>query len=149
MTDQAANEIRIQAIYLKDASFEAPNSPTIFNQINNPNMNLNINVGTSVLADDTYEVVLTTTVTAKMDDKTIFLVELHQAGVFLLRGFDENAMGPMLNIYCPNVLFPYAREAVANLVSKGGFPPFQIDPINFEAIYAQNMQQQAAQQQES
>lgn len=126
-------------IYLKDVSFETPNSPAIFMQELNQDVNLQLNTSVNPLEDDTFEVVLSVTVTAKQGDKTSFLVEVHQAGIFALKGFEESQKGAMLGAYCPNTLFPFAREAIADLVMKGGFPQILLAPINFEALHAQNI----------
>jgi len=142
MTDQNEQEFGIHSIYLKDVSFEAPNSPDIFKTQFQPEIQMNLNLETHALEDNVYEVVLSVTVEAKAKDRSAFLVELQQAGVFTLRGFSNENLGPMLGIYCPNVLFPYARESIANLVSKGGFPQLLLEPVNFEALYAQHLQEQ-------
>jgi preprotein translocase subunit SecB len=142
MTDQNEQEFGIHSIYLKDVSFEAPNSPEIFKTQFQPEIQMNLNIETHLLEENVYEVVLSITVTAKAGDKSAFLVELQQAGVFTLRGFTDENLGPMLGIYCPNVLFPYARESVASLVSKGGFPQLLLEPVNFEALYSQHLQEQ-------
>lgn len=142
MTDQNEQEFGIHSIYLKDVSFEAPNSPEMFKTQFQPEIQMNLNLETNSLEENVFEVVLTVTVSAKANDKAAFLVELKQAGVFTLKGFDDTNMGPMLGIYCPNVLFPYARESVANLVSKGGFPQLLLEPVNFEALYSQHIQEQ-------
>lgn len=142
MTDTNEQEFGIHSIYLKDVSFEAPNSPEVFKTQFQPDIEMNLNLQTNNLEDHVYEVVLSVTVSAKANDKAAFLVELQQAGVFTLKGFDKENMGPMLGIYCPNVLFPYARESVANLVTKGGFPQLLLEPVNFEALYAQHQEEQ-------
>lgn len=142
MTDQNEQEFGIHSIYLKDVSFEAPNSPEIFKTQFQPEIQMNLNIETHLLEENVYEVVLSVTVTAKAGEKSAFLVELQQAGVFTLRGFSDENLGPMLGIYCPNVLFPYARESVAGLVSKGGFPQLLLEPVNFEALYSQHLQEQ-------
>ncbi len=142
MTEQNEQEFGIHSIYLKDVSFEAPNSPEIFKTQFQPEIEMNLNIETHLLEENVYEVVLSVTVTAKAGEKSGFLVELQQAGVFTLRGFTDENLGPMLGIYCPNVLFPYARESVANLVSKGGFPQLLLEPVNFEALYSQHLQEQ-------
>ena len=147
MTDQNEQEFGIHSIYLKDVSFEAPNSPEVFKTQFQPEIQMNLNLETHVLEENIYEVVLSVTVTAKAGDKSAFLVELQQAGVFTLRGFTDENLGPMLGIYCPNVLFPYARESVANLVSKGGFPQLLLEPVNFEALYSQHLQGQQGSEQ--
>ena len=143
MTDENQQEFGIHSIYLKDVSFEAPNSPEVFKTQFQPEIQMNLNIDTNALEENVYEVVLAVTVTAKANDKSAFLVELQQAGVFTLKGFDDENLGPMLGIYCPNVLFPYARESVANLVTKGGFPQLLLEPVNFESLYAQHMQENA------
>lgn len=136
--------IAIHAIYLKDVSFEAPNSPAIFQQMTQPpQIQMNINLNTNKVNEDLFEVVISITLTAKVGDKTAFLVELQQAGLFTVKGFSEQEMGPMLGIYCPTQLFPYARESVASLVGKGGFPPVMLEPVNFEQLYRQHLEQQA------
>lgn len=142
MTDQAKQEFGLHNLYLKDMSFEAPNSPAIFKGQFKPEIEMNLNIETNSLDKDIYEVVLSITVSAKAGDKTAFLVELQQGGVFTLRGFDDQTMGPMLGIYCPNVLFPYARETISSVVTKGGFPQLLLEPVNFEALYSQHMQEQ-------
>jgi len=141
MTEQQ-QEFGIHSIYLKDVSFEAPNSPEIFKTQFQPEIEMNLNIDTKNIEENVFEVILAVTVTAKVDDKSAFLAELQQAGVFTISGFDEASLGPMLGIYCPNVLFPYARESIANLVTKGGFPQLLLEPVNFEALYAQHLQEQ-------
>jgi len=141
MTEQQ-QEFGIHSIYLKDVSFEAPNSPEVFKTQFQPQIEMNLNIDTKNIDEDVYEVVLAVTVSAKVDDKSAFLVELQQAGVFTIAGFDDASLGPMLGVYCPNVLFPYARESVANLVTKGGFPQLLLEPVNFESLYAQHLQEQ-------
>jgi preprotein translocase subunit SecB len=128
----------IVRIYLKDVSFETPNSPAIFTQEFRPEVNLQLNTSASQLEGDLFEVVLHLTVTSKQGDKTGFLVEVQQAGIFEIKGFDEAQKGHMLGAYCPDTLYPFAREAVSDLVTKGGFPQLLLSPINFEAVYAQN-----------
>ena len=140
--NQTTQEFSIHSIYLKDVSFESPNSPAIFQEKVQPQVQLNLGVNTNPLDQEVFEVVLSLTVTAKLGERTAFLVELQQAGIFRLRGFDDEHLKPMLGIYCPNVLFPYARESISSLVTKGGFPPLLLEPVNFEAIYAQHMEQQ-------
>ena len=134
-------QFAIQRIFIKDVSFETPNSPQIFTEKWEPKVEFNLASNARPLQDNFYEVALTTTVTVKIEDKTAYLAEVTQAGIFLLTGFAEEEIGPMLGSYCPNVLFPYAREAVSDLVTKGGFPPMLLAPVNFDALYAQHMQQ--------
>ena len=135
-------QFSIQRIYTKDISFETPNTPEIFMQEWKPQVNVNLNNAVKDLGEGNLEVALTVTVTAKIEDKTAFLVEVTQAGIFLARGIPEEEMGPLLGVYCPNVLFPYVRETVSDLITRGSFPQFLLAPVNFEALYAQQMQQQ-------
>ena len=128
----------IVRIYLQDVSFETPNSPAIFTQEFRPEVNLQLNTSASQLEDGLFEVVLHLTVTSKQGEKTGFLVEIQQAGIFEIKGFDDAQKGHMLGAYCPDTLYPFAREAVSDLVTKGGFPQLLLAPINFEAVYAQN-----------
>lgn len=145
---QANNkQFELQRIYLKDVSFETPNSPQIFLQEWKPKIELQLGTEASRLDDGVYEVVLKVTVTNKVADKTAFLAEVSQAGIFILRGFADNEMAQMLGSYCPNVLFPYAREAISDLVTKGSFPQFLLAPVNFDALLAQHIQEQQARQQ--
>ena len=137
-TQQGGNQqFAIQKIYIKDVSFESPNSPAMFTKEWQPEVNLEMNTNTQSLSEGVYEVVLSMTATVKNADQTAFLVEVQQAGIFTLNGFAENDMGHMLGSFCPNILFPYARENVASIVSKGGFPPLTLQPINFDAVYDQ------------
>lgn len=135
-------EFAIQRVYVKDLSFEAPQSPSIFQQEWQPELNLQLQTSSAPLANDTHEVTLQITVTAKAQDKIIFLAELKQAGIFTLRGFPEEQIGPMLGCICPTILFPYGREAISDLVNRGTFPPLYLAPVNFEALYQQHLEQQ-------
>ncbi len=137
-------QFAILRIYLKDVSFEIPNAPQVFTEEWKPDINLQINTEVSSVDTDVYEVVLNVTATAQQGDKTGFLVEVQQAGVFTVRGFDEEQKGSMLGAYCPNALYPFAREAISNLVAKGGFPQLLLAPINFDALYAQKIAQASA-----
>ncbi len=142
-------QFAIQKIYLKDVSFESPNSPQAFTDGNwQPQINVQLNSSNQSIADDTYEVVLDITVTAKHEDKTAFLAEVKQAGIFTISGFPQENMGGMVGAFCPETLFPFAREAISELVSKGGFPPLLLAPVNFNALYTQQVQQQATAQAE-
>jgi preprotein translocase subunit SecB len=149
MTDENAQatepsrEFSLQRIFVKDISFETPNSPSIFTQEWKPESNLNLNSNVSKLDNDLFEIVLTVTVTTKIADKTAYLVEVQQGGIFTIRNFPDAEMGHMLGAYCPNILFPYAREVVSDLVSKGSFPQLLLTPVSFDALYAQHMQEQA------
>ncbi len=144
-TSTVAQQFIIERIYLKDASFESPNSPTIFTEEWNPDTNLQLNTEVTPIFDNHYEVVLLITVTVKSDDKTAFLVEVAQAGVFQIIGYDINQLNHLLASYCPSNLYPYAREAIASLISKGSFPEMHLSPINFDALYAQRLQEEEAQ----
>lgn len=142
-------QIAIQKIYVKDFSFESPHTPEVFSRSNwSPKTNLNLRSSHTRGSDDNHEVILTITIEAKEGDQTFFLVELQQAGLFRIAGYDENEFKAIVGSYCPNILFPYARESVANIVSKGGFPEFLLQPINFDALYAQGMAQAQAKSQE-
>ncbi len=141
----AEKQINIQKIYLKDFSFESPNSPTVFTSGEwSPKTNLNLRSSHNQGDDNQSEVVLTITIEAKHEDKTIFLVELHQAGLFQISGYNKEEFGMVVGSFCPNILFPYARESISAIISKGGFPDFVLQPINFDALYAQSLQQRAA-----
>jgi preprotein translocase subunit SecB len=139
--------VSIVKLYVKDFSFESPQAPTIFNTKEwAPNTNLNLRSAHSPISDTLHEVVLTITVDAKEKegDKTIFLVELQQAGLFDVGGYAKEEMGVVIGSFCPSVLYPYAREAIAGVIQKGGFPEFVLQPINFDALYQQSLQQQQA-----
>ena len=142
---QASASVNVQKIYLKDVSFEAPNAPMVFNEQGQPELNMNLNQKIGKLADGVYEVVLGVTLTCTVEDKTIYLVEVAQAGIFGLAGFDDATLDAMLGIHCPNILFPYARQTISDLISSGGFPPFYLQPMNFEAIYAEGLRRRAEQ----
>ena len=137
-------QFAIQKIYIKDVSFESPNAPQAFTDTEwQPNINVQINSGNKTIAEGVYEVTVKVTVTAEHKEKTAFLVEVEQAGIFAVSGFSDENLGGMLGAYCPETLFPYAREAVSELISKGGFPPLLLAPVNFNALYTQQLQQQA------
>lgn len=135
-------EFAIQRVYVKDLSLEAPNSPQVFQQSWQPRVDVQLNTNAEKLADNVYGVDLTITVTAKTDEKVAFLVEVKQAGIFSIAGLNETQMKHTLGSYCPNVLFPFAREMVADLIGRGGFPPLYLAPINFDALYEQQQKQQ-------
>ncbi len=132
----------LQRIYTKDLSFETPNSPEVFTLEWKPESNLALNSEVNKLGENAYEVILSVTITTKIGDKVAYLVEVNQAGIFTMNGFPNEEMGPMLGAYCPNILFPYAREVVSDLVAKGGFPQLLLTPVNFDHLFAQHMQQQ-------
>jgi len=153
MSEQAAQErqFAIQRIYTKDLSFESPNAPAVFMGEWKPEINVGLQTEINHLGNDSIEVVLTVNVEAKHGDNTAFLVEVQQAGIFLAKGFSEQELSPLLGIGAPNALFPYAREVVSDLVTRGSFPQFMLQPVNFEAMFAQQVaaQQQAAQTEET
>ncbi len=134
-------QFAIQKIYTKDISFETPNSPKIFTQKWEPALDINLGTHVEPLENSMFEVALNITVTVKIGETTAYLVEVAQAGIFTLDGFSEQEMGPMLGSFCPNILFPYAREAISDLVNKGGFPQLILAPVNFDALYMQHLQQ--------
>jgi preprotein translocase subunit SecB len=129
-------QLALQAVYLKDCSYEAPNGPRVEGEWN-PQINLDLHTGANALGADVREVVLTVTVSAKQGEATLFLVEVKQAGVFLTRNLAEPELKRAIASICPSVLFPYARAAVSQLVTQGGFPQFLLPPVNFDALYAQ------------
>jgi preprotein translocase subunit SecB len=137
----AERQFSIQKIYTKDVSFETPKSPKIFLEKWEPSVDFNLATRIEPLEENLYEVGLTVTVTVKSGEAVAYLVEVTQAGIFSLSEFTEQEMGPMLGSFCPNILFPYAREAVSELVAKGGFPQLLLAPVNFDALYAQHLQQ--------
>jgi preprotein translocase subunit SecB len=137
---QPQAQLNLQRIYVKDVSFEAPGSPQIFQATSGqPNVELNLTQRVNALNDTAYEVVLSVTATCKVEDKTAYLAEVHQAGIFGLTGFDAQTREAVLSTYCPNALFPYARQLISELVQSGGFPPFFLQPINFDALYAEQV----------
>ena len=133
----------IEKIYVKDLSVEVPNAPQIYLEQETPQVEIQLNNAANTLGEGAYEVVLTITLTSKLADKTVFLVEVGQAGVFRLINIPEDQMEGMLGVACPNVLFPYAREVISDVVSRAGFPPLVMQPINFEAIYMARLEEQA------
>ncbi|MDH3336808.1 MAG: protein-export chaperone SecB [Gammaproteobacteria bacterium] len=140
--DETEKHISITKIYLKDFSFESPQAPTIFSSTDwKPKTNLNLRSSHSSVTGDLHEVVLTITVEAKEGDSTIFLVEVQQAGLFDVVGYGGDDFNAIVGSFCPNILFPYARESVAGIIQKGGFPEFVLQPINFDALYQQSLLQ--------
>ena len=129
----------IEKIYLKDVSFESPAAPGVFTEDWTPEINMDLNSKGHPIENNVFEVELSITVTAKNNDKTSFLVEIKQCGIFSISGMDEANINGMLGSFCPNILFPYAREAISDLVTKGGFPQLLLAPVNFDAIYAQHL----------
>jgi len=139
----AEKRLSITKIYLKDSSFESPQAPAIFRQADwKPQTNLNLRSAHNTVEGDHHEVVLTITIEAKEEDKTLFLIELQQAGLFEIAGYEGEEMQAIVGSFCPNILFPYARESIASLIQKGGFPEFVLQPINFDALFLQSKQQQ-------
>lgn len=147
--DNAAQEqaqqpgFSIEKIYIKDASLEIPNAPQIFTDRTQPQVNIELGNFAQALDAGVFEVAIKVTVTSKIEDKTVFLVEVTQAGIFQIRNVPEENLDMIIGITCPNILFPYAREAVSDLVVRAGFMPVLLNPINFEALFAQQKQQQA------
>jgi len=144
MAENQQPQFALQRMYIKDASFEAPNSPQAFTKEWKPEVKLDLNSGARKLDDNHYEVFVKVTVTATNADETAFLVELVQAGLFTMANIPEEQMKPMLGAMCPNILFPYLRESVDSMVVKGGFPALMLAPINFDALYQQKLAQEAA-----
>ena len=132
----------LEKLYVKDLSLELPNAPQIFTDRDAPQIGIEISNAASKIDDGIYEVVLTITVTSKIGEKTAFLIEVAQAGIFQVRNVPEENLEIIFSITCPNILFPYAREVVSDLSVRAGFPPVVLSPINFEALYAQQKQQQ-------
>jgi len=147
MTEESKNDpeqvFEIQRVYLKDVSFESPASPAIFTKEFKPETNVELNAGNKKLTDNVHEVVLNITVTVKAGDEIAYLVEIKQAGIFAAAGYPDDQMGHLLGSYCPNILYPFAREAISDLIVKGGFPQMLLAPINFDALYNQHLQGQA------
>ena len=142
-TQQPETQFAIQRIYTKDVSFETNNIPEIFTKQWQPDMNLELNSSSQVLNEGVYEVALRVTVTVKQQEEIVYICEVTQAGIFSLIGFDESQVQHCVGSYCPNILFPYAREVISSLVNKGSFPQVNLEPVNFEALYMNYIQQQA------
>ncbi len=143
--DQAANgpSFVVQKIYLKDVSFESPAAPEIFRENVQPEIKLNLAQRVQNMADDLYEVTLTVTVTCKLGDKTAYLAEVQQAGIFGIKGFEPQQLQGTLGAYCPTILFPYARQQISDMVAHGGFHPLLLQPVNFDQLYAEQMRRQS------
>jgi preprotein translocase subunit SecB len=135
-------QFSIQKIYTRNISFESPNAPEMFTRDFQPQLDVDLNVESKKLEDGIFHVVVRVTATTKMEERTAFLCEVEQAGIFGISGFDEGELNYLLGAQCPNTLFPYAREAVSDLVIRGGFPQLLLEPVNFDAMYANHMQQQ-------
>jgi preprotein translocase subunit SecB len=139
-----SRQVLLQKIYVKDLSFESPRTPDVFSRDASPQTQLNIRSSAREVAPDTQEVMLTLTVEAKDKDQTLFLIELVQAGLFVIRGYSDQEHHMLVGSYCPGSLYPFAREAISDVVSRGGFPQLLLQPINFDALYAQTMKDRAA-----
>lgn len=149
MTEQAAPSqeapsFAIEKLYVKDLSLEVPNAPEIYLERDAPEVNIQLQTGVRTMGDGVYEVTLTVTVTAKLAEKTVFLVEAGQAGIFRVKNVPEENLQPLLSIACPNILFPYARELISESITRAGFSPVILQPVNFEALFAARAQQEQA-----
>lgn len=142
MSENAQPVFTIEKIYVKDMSLEVPNAPKVFMERLQPEIQVQLHSQGNGIDDGVYEVTLTITVTAKVGDRTLFLVEAGQAGIFQIRNLPTGDLDPVLAIACPNILFPYARETISDVVIRAGFPPVLLAPVNFEAMYQQRMQNQ-------
>ncbi|MBS0432176.1 MAG: protein-export chaperone SecB [Proteobacteria bacterium] len=136
-------QMALQKIYVRDISFEVPNAPAVFREDGQPQVQLNLSHKATPIGDDSYEVILTLTVTCTLNERTAYLAEVQQAGIFGLVGFAQDEMNAVLGSYAPNVLFPYARQVISDMVQNGGFPPLLLQPINFDALYAEQLQRAA------
>jgi preprotein translocase subunit SecB len=132
-------QFNLQKIYAKDVSFELPNAPEVFQETAQAEIKMNLSQSVNNISDEIFEVILTVTVTAMAGEKTAYLAEVHQAGLFFVKGFNEQNLHTVLNTLCPHTLFPYACRVITDLVGDGGFPPLVLQPINFEQIYAQRL----------
>jgi preprotein translocase subunit SecB len=144
--DGAGPTVALQNVYVKDLSFEAPQGPFIPAQSQDPRMGLNMSTASNPLGPDVHEVVLTVTLEAKNGEVPVYLAEVKQAGVFVVRGFSPDDTRRILGAFAPNTLFPYARQMVSDLITKGGFPAFYLPPVNFDALYERSLAERAAQQ---
>ena len=138
---QQQAQFQLQKLYTKDVSFELPNAPEIFQDDGQVEIKMNLAQKVELLADGIHEVALTVTVTATLGEKTAYLAEVQQAGIFAISGLNEQATHAAINTLCPHTLFPYARRAITDMVGDGGFPPLVLQPLNFDQIYAQRMQE--------
>ena len=139
----AAKQLLLQKIYVKDLSFESPKAPAVFTTNASPQTQISIRTGSQTIAPSTFEVTLTLTVEAKEEDATIFLIEIAQAGIFSIEGYNAEEQGMLIGTFCPNTLYPFAREAIADVIGRGGFPQFLLQPINFDGLYAQAVRERA------
>jgi len=145
VAEQSNPNFAIQRIYIKDISFESPETPKIFKEEWAPEVSLDLQTKTQVLESGVHEVILDLRATAKQKDKVAFLIEVQQAGIFTVQGFEEDQQKQILGSMCPSILYPFAREVIASLVMNGGFPPLLLAPVNFDAIYAQHLKHEAEQ----
>lgn len=147
MSEQQPNQMtfQIQRIYTKDISFEAPKSPYVFQKEWKPEIKLDLDTGSTKLGDNVFEVTLRVTATAILEGETAFLCEVQQAGIFSIEGIEGNQLAHCLGAYCPNILFPYARECITSLAARGTFPQLNISPVNFDSLFMNYLQQQAQQ----
>lgn len=143
MADNDTPVFQIQRIYLKEASLEQPNSPAILLDAEQPSVDIQLGIDAEPVADGVFEVRVTATVTTKIKDKTVFLVECKQAGIFEIRHLPQDQMGPIMGIACPQIIYPYLRGNVADVIQRGGFPPVHLAEINFQAMYEQQQAQAA------
>ena len=144
MTEQEAPSFAIEKLYVKDLSLEVPNAPAIFLDRDTPEVAIQLQTAVQRLGDDAYEVLLTVTVTAKVGEKNVFLIEVGQGGIFRVKNVPEENLDALLSIACPNILFPYVREIVSDAATRAGFSPVILQPVNFEALYASRQQQAEA-----
>ena len=145
-SEQNQPSFQIEKVYVKDLSLEIPNAPHVFVQPVQPQLEVQIHTNAAQFAEGYYECSVTATVTAKAGERTLFLAEVAQAGIFAVRNVPAQELDPLLGIGCPTILFPYLRESISDLVTRGGFPPVLLSPVSFEAIYMQRLQQQGAAQ---
>lgn len=141
-------QFALQRVYIKDSSFESPGAPQVFQEQWKPEVSMDLNTNNTRVGDNQFEVVLTLTLTSRIGEKTAYIVEIQQAGIFVLKNFEEERLGHMLGAYCPSMLFPYARETIDTLVTKGSFPPLMLAPVNFDAIYQQAVERRRQEGQE-
>lgn len=143
-SEQTQRQVALQKIYIRDASIEVPDGPRVFTEEYKPDVNVDLNTRIENLSRETHQVTLTVTVTARQGERTAYIVEVQQAGVFQIEGFDDdNERGHLLGAYCPSILFPYIRESVGDMVQRAGFPHFLLQPVNFDLLYTQHQQDQA------
>jgi preprotein translocase subunit SecB len=146
MAETQQAHFSIEKIYVKDLSLEVPNAPQIFLQREQPEIQVQLHTEGTGIDEGIFQCLLTVTVTAKLGEKTMFLVEAAQGGIFQIRNVPQQDLDPILSIACPNILFPYARETISDTINRAGFPPVLLAPVNFEVLYQQRLEQQAAQQ---